>query len=418
MQNKRWLRYGLASLTLMGAASLSTLLVACGDDEEPTPIAPKPDGGDTDPNPDPDPDPTSDAGADATTPPEKDPARLQMINAATDFGPNNVPGIVRVCFGAGTDADATKVTPLPALPEASAVDTIPPGVPIGLGGNVTGTGLNLADLYIQPYLMNGVSLAEKGIVKKEAGEPSTSCAELLKADFKDKDGNGLKENEDYWKLPLIEKGTLLAEKSYLLVLTGCAADATADAAKCGPGFTAGTDPAPGIGNLKIHIHEIDRATKIDDDKIGVQFVHASAAGEAFLATQPGTEGGLKVVPGFITGTDPGTFKAITGDGTPGSGPVDLNKATELRQIEGVTFESDSFTANPNVAPIALPLPLIQGISFPTGAPDDAKLRNGAAFTFIAVGDPTVPAGDPTSPNPKTFHYLAFPNNPPISVYTP
>lgn len=413
MQNKRWLRYSLTSLTVMGVA-LGSLLVACSDDDD-NKVVPQPDSGGADTGTPVEP---TDAGTDGSQP-EPDagtPARLQMVNAATDFGTHNKSGLIRVCFAAGTTAENVTVTPLPALPDQSAAAAVPPGVPIGIGGNLQGTGLDLTSLYIQPYLMNGESLFAKGIVKPGPGDPGTSCAELLKPDFDAGDGEPLKENEDYWKLPVIPANTLLKDKSYLLVLTGCTGDTDATPlAKCGPNPPDGT---PGIGNLKIHIHELDNATAVEADKIGTQFIHASAQAAALL---PGMPGMPKVTPGYIKDKDDAaTFKPVSGDGTAGSGEVALNAVTQLVQVEGVDVAADSFTVVPAAAAFAIKLSDVEKISFPAGAPADAKYRNGAAFTFLAVGDPDpmVPAEIEGKFNPKKFHYLAFPNNPPVAVYQP
>lgn len=400
MQNKGWLRYSLASLMVVGAG-LGGFLIACGDDDDV--VAPK-DGGGTDTGPT-----GNDAGTDTGPPAKADagtPARLQLVNAATDLGPSDVSGGLRVCFGAGADVNNTTLTPLPALPEESSIPGVPPAIYIGLGGNVTGTGLDLTKLAVQPYLMNAQTLFAKGVVKPGPGAPSTSCAELFAPDG----GAGLVENKDYWKLPAIPPGTFLVDKSYLLVLTGCTEDsAIANKEKCGPGFA--NDGGPGVGNLQVRIFELDRATAIDAAKAGTQFIHASAPAKVFLAV---AAGGAPVVPGYtnIPG-DAGTFKPVSG-GT----PVDLYAKSALTQVDGVNFASDFFTANPAIPALAIPLQSIQRLSYPTGVPDGGAYANGAAWTFLAVGDPTEDSDAGGRFNTKKFHYLAFPNSPPISVYKP
>lgn len=412
MRNKQWLRLSLASLTLIGGG-LGAFLVACGDDDDNSVVA-KPDSGadtgdgDEDGGDQPDsgqPKPGVDAGT---------PARLQMVNAATDLGPNDESGLIRVCFGAGTAAENVQVTGLPALPDKGN----PPGVPIGIGGPVEGTGLDLTSLFIQPYLMNAESLAKAGIVNPGGGKPGAPCSDILKDTF-DAGAGPLVENVDYWKLPVIPAGSLLKDKSYLLVLSGCTSDtAIADTTKCGAGFTAGT--GPGVGNLTITIHELDNETAVATDKIGTQFIHASAPLDVKLATIPGEP---KTTPGYISGTpaDPTTFKGLSADG--GAEPVEYNKQTALIQVAGVNVAADAFTINPNIPDFAIPLAMIQGFSYPStaypqGTPDYAKYRNGASFTFITVGDPDEPQVVDSKPNPKTFHYLGFPNNPPVAVYNP
>jgi len=391
-------------LTLL-SAGLGGFLVACGDDD--STVTPAKDGGGADTAPGDD-----DGGQDGATPPPQDagsPARLQLVNAATDFGPNLASGGLRVCFAAGTTAENVTVTPLPALPEESAVPGVPPAVFIGLGGNVTGTGLPLNTLFIQPYLMNAESIG--GIVKPGAGLPSIPCSELLANDF-DAGGRKLEENRDYWKLPVIPAGTLQQDKSYILVLTGCTNDTqVANKAKCGPDFD--TDGGPGLGNLQVRIFDVDRATAIDANKVGAQFIHASASADFYFANAPIP---IDMTPGFqVQPGDAGGFKPVADDGG-----VDLYQKTNLVQVEGVNFQTDFFTANPEAASVAIPLQSIQQLSFPTGVPQGGEYKNGVAWTFIAVGDadPSVSADAGGRFNTKKFHYLAFPNNPPVSVYRP
>lgn len=401
MRNKQWLRYGLASFTLMGAAC-GMFLVACGDDDS-SPATPKGDSG-ADSTVEPD---TGVADAAPDAPKDTRPnAKLQLVNAATDFGPSNPIGALRVCYGLGPTA---ALAPLPPLPDRKSSDAQPfPGVYIGTGGAVQGTGADLTTVAITPYILNAKTLADRGLVKPDAGGAGTSCTDLFGADA----GGELKEGVDYWKLPVIPENTFVKDKSFILVLTGCAGDSTLAAAKCGEGFTTG---APGNGNLKVTVYEVDRATAIDADKIGTQFIHASAAGESFLAAQPG--GGLKVVPGYMTdGANPASFKGINADG--GSSPVATGEKTELAQVSGVNVAQDSFTANPNVAPIAIKLTTIQLASYGGNVPDGGEYRNGAAFTFIALGDPEQPPVVGGNPNTKTFHYIALPNDPVNEVYKP
>lgn len=408
MRNKQLLRYSLASLTLLGAG-LGTFLIACGDDDSTsTPV--KTDSGT------PDASSTSDSGSDSGGQPEAGPpappnAKLQLVNAATDFGSATAIGALRVCYGVGPD-EATasapdKIAPLPPLPDRKGSDAQPfAGVFIGTGGNVQGTGADLTDLVLVPYIMNAESLAKKGLTKPDAG-PGTSCGDILGAADA---GAGMTPGIDYWKLPAIPAKTFLKGKSYILVLTGCASDATAGVAKCGADFTPGA--GPGNGNLKVTVHEVDRATAVGADKIGTQFIHASAAGASYLAALPG--GGLAVIPGYVSDPgNPGTFKGVAGDAG-----VTYNAQTPLVEVTGVNVGSDSFTANPNVAALAIPLPLIQQLSYGANVPDGGAYRNGAAFTFIALGDPTEDADAGGTFNTRKFHYIALPNDPVSEVYKP
>lgn len=414
MRDRRLLRYSLVSLMLVGSG-LGAFLLACSDDEE-TLAPPKADGGGAADAPAADTSAPGDGSVtDAAT---SSPARLQMVNAATDFGPDDKSGALRVCFAAGTTAANVQVTGLPALPDQSADPALPPGLPIGVGGVLTGTGLDLTPLFVQPYLMNAERLFARGIVKPGAGDPGKTCTEILGATFDGGvlSGNGpLVENVDYWKLPVIPAGTFQKDKSYILVLMGCANNASVTpTSKCGAGFAG--DGGPGVGNLEVKIFEIDRATPVAADKLGAQFIHASPAGALLIATDAGA---VEATPAFMKErADAGSATAIS------AGPVALGERTNLVQVGNVTT-SDFFAYNPKVANIlrfagtAIRLSTIQSLSFPTGVPDGGDYRNGASFTFVAVGDPSEPADAGTGrSNTKAFHYLGLPNDPPVSVYKP
>jgi len=119
MRNKKLLRYGLAS-TAMAFGALGAILVACGDDDSGV-TANTPDAsndnnttGDTGNG---DTGTPTDGGTDSSTP---KPANIIVVHGATDYGPNNPSGIVRVCYATktATDADFT-ISPLAPLPHSS-----------------------------------------------------------------------------------------------------------------------------------------------------------------------------------------------------------------------------------------------------------------------------------------------------------
>jgi hypothetical protein len=394
MRNKSWLRYGLASLTML-SVGLGAFVVACSDDAKQNTAMATDGGGDaTAKLPETGPTPPNDSGPVDNRPK----AKIHLVNAATSFGPNNTVGALRVCFEIGAPGDSKKtVAPLPPLPDTNGSSALPyPGVFIGTGGPVTTTGLDLAPLELTPYLMNAGRLAARGIVRSDAGTPPT-CDELIAVGF---DGGALVEGTDYWKMPAIPAGTFAREKSVVLVLTGCAGDVTIPAdlrtAKCGPDFTS----SGVLGNLKITPYDIDRTTPIGADKFGAQFIHASPQAASALAVS-----GVPVVPGFVTDGDAGTFRGITADG----GAVALGEKTPLVQVANVNPMIDSFTANPAVAGLAIPLtqgPVnIQLLTYGASVPDGGAYRNGAAFTFIALGDPEIGPEGKT----KAFHYIGLPN---------
>jgi hypothetical protein len=409
MRNTRWLRYGLASASLV-AGGLGAFLVACGDDDAGV-VATDPDTGGGNNGDSGGKEDTGggggDSGGDTGTKDAGTNAKLQLVNAATDFGPGNPSGALRICYAVGKDEASAVIAPLPPLPDRKNPPAPFAGVFIGTGGAVQGTGADLSTLVIVPYIMNAASMFQRGIVKPDAG-PGTSCTDIL--DGAKDAGGALTAGKDYWKLPAIPAGTFQKEKSYLLALTGCAGDYGGTAGKCGSDFTAGS---AGNGNLKIRIYELDKATTVDATKIGTQYIHLSAAGD--LALGPAMQS-----PGYIS--DPnnaGTFKGVTGDGgvEGGTGAVYAAK-TPLAQVSGVTVASDSFTVNPLVADLAIPLPLIKQLSYGASVPDGGDYRNGASFTFIAIGDPGESADAGGNFNTRKFHYIALPNDPISETYKP
>ncbi len=409
MRKNHWLRYGLGALVATGAA-MSGLLIACGDDDSGT--APRPDSGTTG---DTGTTPPSDSGTPDARPPGPPPAKIQIVNAATDLGPDaDLAGnnIVRICF-----ASAGVVVTAPPLPNEGS-GAIPPGIPIGIGGSVPSFGLPLDQIAITPYVMNGKTLAAKGNVK---GGQEVTCDKLVGSGAP---AGALTENVDYWKLTDIPAGTLKSNGSFALVLSGCAANTAVAPEKCGAGFTAG---AAGVGNLKVTVYELDNMTTVPGTSIGVQFVHAAAASDPFLATALGGNR-LPIQPGIAESPDGGaaTEYRNIGDG----GAVAVGQATPFTQMQGVTLASE-LAPNPGAYAVpafratALKLAQVQALSYPTGViPDGGEYRNGAGFVFFAVGDLTAApyvdatgapadAGGTNRFNTRTFHYLGFPTNPNI-----
>jgi hypothetical protein len=314
-----------------------------------------------------------------------------------------------VCFAVGGTAEGAQLAPYPPLPD-QARGPVPAGVYIGTGGAMPSTGLDLSPLVLVPYLMNVRQMVAKGIVNPGGGDPGPTCDEIL-ADGANLDGATFEENVDYWKLDPIAAQTFQKGKSFVLVLTGCTNDARYDATKCGEDF----EPAgePGKGNLKARVYEVDRSTEIPGNAVGVQFIHATAAGAALLQSLS-----LTAQPGFVDETNPATqtFKPITA----GDASVAYAAITDLTNVEGVNFTEHFFTAQRTLPPVAFALPFIQQSSFPTGVPEGANYRNGASFTFLALGDPAItdPDAGMGFPNGRAFHYLAFPNDPAIENYQP
>jgi len=426
MRNTRWLRYGLASIIVVGTG-LGGLLAACGDDDTnggssgTTPEA----GGNETGGGDSGSDTGTDTGTDAGTF-----AKLTLINATTDMGPNAMLGgnaAIRVCFRQGTNANALDVAPYPPLPDRpnAARPNAPPGIYYGTGGTFPSFGLDLSTRFIQPIVMNAKSLFAKGIVNPGNGSPGTVCDEVVgnKADA----ALGFQAGVDYWELPPIPAGTFLKEKAYVLALTGCVGDATEPTKpKCGPGYEA-VNGTPGVGNLKVQVFETTRAP-VSASALGVQFLHASAPAAAVF----GAVGVNAVQPGFVKNpADGGGFTAVT------DGGVMVHQLTPAVGYAGKA-DTDFFALgeqNPLSPPQALlpfSLPQIQAFSG-LGAPTAPTVyANGQNYVFIAVGDPDQTAtppfafpdggagdgGDGSQFNTKFFHFLAFPTDPTVAQYKP
>ncbi len=437
MRNTRWLRYGLASIIVAGTG-LGATLIACGDDSGSSNSGGTPDTGTPDTNK-----PGDSAPPDAAdSAPKPNFAKLTLINATTDMGPNAAfPGrgdaAIRVCFKQGTTAQNLGVAPYPPLPDKAKGTSKVPGIFYGTGGTFPSFGLDLEGRIIVPIVMNAKTLLAKGVVNPGTGQPGTTCDELV-GDTADA-AAGLVENKDYWILPQIDAGTFMKEKAYVLALTGCVGDATAggNLSKCGPGFV----PAPlgGLGNLAVKVYETTR-TPVSATQLGVQFLHASPQADSVFGAVM-----FPLSPGFTSNPqDAGpTFKAAT------PGAITLATLTPAQGVTGVK-DSDYFVldkANPQpgaaTALAPFPLPLIQALSG-LGLPAAPTVyKDGQNFVFVVVGDtgeptfqgtdggcatPTgaappqpAPCGngtDGTTFNTKSLHFLAFPTDPVIEAYKP
>lgn len=428
MRNSRWLRVGLATI-VVGCGASGAFLVACGDDDV-TPAVDSGGGGtDTGTTETGTTDGATDGGTDSG--PAVPTAKIVVVNAATDFGPNaNIPigpttnlQAIRVCFALGPDTTSVLTAtpaPLPPQPDGPKPAFGPEGIYIGTGGIFKKFSIDLEPLAVLPIVMNAKTLREKGIVKPGPGVLGPTCDEFLKTGTLD--GATFQEGVDYWKLAPIAPSTFKKGKSFAIVLTGCTDDvaigadqAVKNADQCGPGF-APTGTA-GKGNLKATVYELDRPATVAATEVAAQFAHASPPAAWFLNGNGPGGAIIPVVPGFQNSLTPNDgFKPVPGKGDGGS--VALGDLTATKNVSGVDFSAHAFTASPAGA-FAAPLTVIQAASFPGGPPDGGAYANGKAMTFFAVGDPTIPADAGVGvANPRTFHYLAFPNDPPVEVFAP
>lgn len=444
MRNIKWLRYGLAS-AVVASGALGGFLVACGDDDSGV-VA-------------------GDAGSDRNTvtdspvnnnetgtkdggdsgPPTPQPAKIIVVHGATSYGPGNPSGIVRVCYATKTASDPDfTISPLAPLPHSKDTDSLLPfpGIPIGAGGPFPSTGLPLEGISIRPYVISGQALAERGITGTAGVAGTARCNRLLTTGFTPDGGfpgdaaaTALAENKDFWKLADIPAGTFKNEKTYILSITGCAGDATATAGFCGNAVGQANSPyvpnaTPGAGNLQIAVLEIDATSTIATDEMGVQVVHLSPQ---YNVLRVGTAGaGVRPFsPVFgtpYTEVDAATYDA--GDNVRVLGPdasaeipfTGAGNVTALAKLKGIVTATGYFAANeddPGSTGPFIPMPLnnnqlnpgagaitIQYISEGKTVPNTAPAyNNGKAYTFVLVGDPTLPA----SAGLRRIHFLAFPN---------
>ena len=231
------------------------------------------------------------------------------------------------------------------------------------------------------------------------------AVEVLKPGYMTDAGAPITENVDYWKLPeIIPGGTFKAEKSYMLVLTGCVAD-VADNAKCGDGHPGNASP-PGPGNLKVTIFELDRSTAVPATSMGAQFVHASPS---FDKVNPGA-GIQPVVPALLDPADAGAAVLLNG-----MNPVAYLKGTALVQAGGPV--RPLIISNPTADPqeFAFPLSAAAQLSGVAGG-----YVQGKAYTFVLVGDKDVPLLLPDGGINSTngYHFLGFQNDPPVVPFDP
>jgi len=426
MRNKRWLRAGLASLTVCGLA-LSAFVVACGDDDTGgggvTPgvdsgndTGAKTDsgssgavdsGGDTgsssgDSGP-------KDAATDADAAVKIPPAKLQLINAATSLGATDQATALRICYKVGPDEGHLIWATLPPLPNRKVGAQPFPGLFAGTGGPVDGTGVSLEKLVVKPYVLSAQSLEQHGLGSTVTPDTEKDCQSILEADA----GGPFIENKDFWILPTVPAGSFKDGSSYLLALTGCAGGSGSNACGGDGGLT------PGVGNLTIHAYQIDNTTKVDSDKIGLQFVSLSPNLEPFLQSQSTPLHTDPTVQSDPATSTTGKHFAATSAGGDAGGQVAPLTLTSLLQVSGVTNTTDSILPNALVAKLAFPLPKVAALSF--GVVDGTVYANGKAFTVVAIGDvsadPDGGNGGATF-NTKFFHFLALPNDPTIKTFDP
>lgn len=439
MRNKKLLRYGLAS-TVLAFSALGAILVACGDDDSGV-TANRPDGstdgtttgdtggGDTG---------TPDTGnPDSTTP---KPANIYVVHAATDYGPGNPSGAVRVCYATkSATAPDFGISPLPPLPssvpDGSALPF--PGIPIGTGGPFPSTGVPLEGLAIRPYVISAAALAGRGVVGETGLATIARCPFLLGPDAGVPDGGfandagPLQRDTDFWQLADIPAGTFKNGKTYILGIYGCTQDTDGTVAgfsnKCGPNLNGNgafePDGGKGPGNLKVVVLELDTTTTVAATEMGIQVVNLSPQVEVYKAGPGAGPFAPVVANGNDAGPDGSTKKFVSADGGEQELAFTANPtATPIVKIAGIVSNQGYFAANDerNAIPLEMfvPLPMNNtvgkqpSIQFLTEGKANATelFVNGKTYTFVLVGDPVPPAGSTSGlGQTRTVHFLGFPN---------
>lgn len=397
MQKNTWIRLGLGSVVAV-ATTCGITLSACSGDDTVTDDDATTDGYT----------PPTDSGPGDSGPDGGELAKLIMVHGSPD-----IPA-VRICFSVGLAADLSdqQMSPLPPLPNQISGPLPYPGLFPGTGGVIPRTGTDISSVYIVPYIVSAAKLAALGFVP-DAGAPK-DCRDALVGD-----AGGLVEGTDYWKLPAIPAGTFTTDSTFLLAATGCLPNTTvAPSAKCGSDYMANT------GNFRIRAFKLDRATPAAG-MVSAQFAHASSPIQAVLMQG--------VRPAFFHAD--GGVTPITGqgggDGGGGGGTVNFGELKpQTAAPAAVNPATDGFGvlytgADGGTETMALPLSAIQNLT--TGSATPSMFVNGQSYTFVALGDPQEPqfidmTGDASTPdggrfNGRSAHFLAFPNDPPVTPVT-
>jgi hypothetical protein len=457
MQDKKWVRVGLATL-ILGAAFGCVSAAGCGSSSSPV-VA-----GDASP------DHTSSSsgsssgvsgsssgtsgsssgssgdGGDASTPPN---ANVYLVNAVVDPA---APPTFRFCFGIPSVMDGGPVSVIGGydpLPDTKAVPYAPAGLPAGTGGllnsNPQINSINLASLSLKVYALRGdnaITASDTADAGPDGGAEAP-CEYLIGSDALGKTTTGnpmpykgvLTLNTDYFYVGEIAKGELASGTTWVAALEGCPPGETTmdNVGLCGGAAYAA---APN-GTLALQLVQVDNTTKVDGGSVGAQFGQISVAWTAFLSEITGGGAPPPTAAGFyvpITLLDGGADAAPIVSGgqlapfetTAGLGqllPATLSSASGLTFDGGSGFYAVGFgngapiTGPPNeidggactpgsqdptqacISPWLMPLTDISALSVGPTAPNE--FANGAGYVFLLVGSPSADAYIDVSMNPPT-----------------
>jgi len=450
MQDKKWVRVGLATLILGGAFGCVSA-AGCGSSSSGG-VGPTDSGADhtnTDSG-------SSSGGMDSggkdvvndnnnaetSTPPN---ANVYLVNAVVD---PKAPPAFRFCFGipSAVDGGPTSVvgtyTPLPDYKESPIAPVA--GLPQGYGGNLSANkvieGINLAALSLKVYAINAANplVADQIVDGGPDGGAEAYCQYFIGSDGLGATSTGtpnpkgvLTLGTDYWPVGEITKGQLASGTTWLAALTGCVPGETDnnDIGLCG-----GAAYSSANGNLSLQLMEVDSTTKLDGGSLGAQFAQVSIAWDAYMSVLAQGAAGTDTTAGFYippTIPDAGPDSGDAGDAqaAPPPGPTFIPisqsstfgtlKPAALAPVAGITFDGNSgFFAQglaggttpimgpPNTvdggacvvgqtcaSPWLMPLPTIneltQGLE-PDGGMPPNEFANGAGYVFVLVGSPAAP----------------------------
>ena len=411
MRKVTWIRLSLASAVLL--VGVGGVLVGCSDDDTTNPVTPKKDAGNTSDVVTPTDDsstPTTDAGDSSTAKPYP---KITIIHAAPGIAP-----AVRFCMSVNGAFPLDAV--LPTVADA------PKGVLFGTGGALKVDATRAAVL---------PTLDITPIAVPADVDPAKKCSDLITT----KDGVQTLPAGAV-KLTTITKGTLVGGKSYFVSILGCPAGA--DAGALG---SCGQDDA-GTANVRLEVAEVDTTTTVPAGSIGAQFLHDSpalnvaAAGgvePAFTYQTPGVapDAGTTTDAGDAGTDDAAAADAATGDAAVppevhivGLGATGVKYLSKPVTVPASTFKDTAavWTNQASAAfnlyatlgtnrgpgiftgkglPNGLPLALITQAT--TGQTATSIFVDGKAYTFIAIGDPSIAA----APGNTGFRIIALPNDP-------
>jgi hypothetical protein len=411
MQDKKWVRVGLATL-ILGAAFGCVSAAGCGSSSSPVVAGDaSPDhtssssgsssgvsgsssgtsgsssGGTTD-------------GGDGGTPPN---ANVYLVNAVVD---TKAPPTFRFCFGIPSVTDGGPVSVIGGydpLPDTKAVAYAPAaGLPAGTGGLLNSNkqiqSINLASLSLKVYALSGSNpiVASDTADAGPDGGAEAPCEYLIGSDALGATTTGnpmpykgvLTENTDYWYVGEITKGELASGTTWVAALEGCVpgeTDTTQQALCGGAAYVGATN-----GTLALQLIQLDNTTKLDGGSLGAQFGQISVEWSAYLAgsgSPPPTGAGF-YIPTPIP--EAGTGDAGDGGDAGDAATAPFNPVTQLAPFE-ITAVYPPGLEQSTLSPIS-------GLTFDGGSGFYAAGWNGSAPIFAP---PTEDGGQctPGSQNP-------------------